>query len=143
MNRLESIPVPTEQPATNQDGGEDDVCRLCNAAWFKLILGACKLGRGDHLIAAHLALEAAGDAIVLQMIRRDRDSGTQIHRYGQREPVPLLEALRDAPGDDAGGILWLLHTAGAQLDRQAAQLLPQYPPHLPGYARWTHQLGLD
>lgn len=142
LDRLITIFAPVEQPVSPQNGEEEAVQRLCDAAWFKLILGVCKLGRGDHLIAAHLALEAAGDAIVLQMILRDRQSGTQIHRYGQRESVPLLEALRQSPGDHAQGILWLLHRAGEQLDRQAAQLLPDYRPHLPDFASWTRQMDL-
>lgn len=143
LDRLESTPVPTEHPVSPVEEDEDAEHHLCVAAWFKLILGACKLGRGDHLIAAHLALEAAGDNIVLQMIQRDRQSGTQIHRYGQREPVPLLDVLRQSPGDHAQGILWLLRRAGEQLDSQAALLLPQYRPHLPAFRNWTREMGLE
>lgn len=61
--------------------------------WFLSAMALVKLGRKDHLIAAHLALEIYQLAIVMDMEKRDQALGTQIHRHGQEEPVPILDIL--------------------------------------------------
>jgi len=64
-----------------------------------------KLGRGDNLIAAHLALELCQLTVVVQMLMRDEEKKTNIHRFGGREDVPVLRSLippanhSDMPGD--------------------------------------------
>jgi len=67
--------------------------RVTNAFWFIASMVLRKLGRGDHLIAAHLALELCQMVIVMQMLERDDAKGTNIHRFGDRESVPILELM--------------------------------------------------
>ena len=74
-------------------------------ARFLAAVVAAKTGRGDRLIATHLLLELLRTALVLQMVRRDRDTGTTVHRNGTAHDafaaevaaaaaLPLPEALR-------------------------------------------------
>ncbi len=128
---------PWQPPLASQ---EENIDHMCGASWFKAVTARCKLGRGDHLIAAHLALEVAGDSIVLQMIQRDRRLGVNIHRFGGREAVPVLDRLREYPGDGERGILWLILEAGAQLDAQAAALIAGYEPRLPLFRQWALEM---
>lgn len=76
---------------------------------FLAALVAVKTGRGDRLIATHLLLELLRTALVLQMVRRDRDTGTTVHRRGTAHDalagevaaaaaLPLPEALGAARG---------------------------------------------
>lgn len=129
---------PWQPPMASQ---EENIDHMCAAAWFKAVTACCKLGRGDHLIAAHLALEVAGDSIVLQMIHRDRRLGVSIHRFGGREAVPVLDRLRECPGDGDRGILWLILEAGAQLESQAAALIAGYEPRLPLFRQWALEMN--
>jgi len=49
-----------------------------------------RLGRGDYLIAAHLALEMCQLILVIQMMMRDEEKGTNMHRFGGKEAVPIM-----------------------------------------------------
>ena len=69
------------------------VNRTVNQFWFMASQVLVKLGRGDYLIAAHLALELCQLIIVVQMLDRDDLKGTNIHRFGDRENVPILHRL--------------------------------------------------
>lgn len=68
---------------------------MSNKFWFACGVAVYKVVRGDLLIAAHLALEAIQDCLVLRMILRDRARGTTHHREGSSyegvlEQVPSL-----------------------------------------------------
>ncbi|MCL2355983.1 MAG: hypothetical protein FWC70_02330 [Defluviitaleaceae bacterium] len=78
-----------------------------------------KIGRKDNLIAAHLALEMCQLIIVIQMLARDEEKGTNIHRYGNSEAVPILYSFASfGPGcDTVDKILAILFSATAETDR--------------------------
>jgi hypothetical protein len=54
-------------------------------------LAAAKLGRGDHLIGLHLTLELIRSSLVQAMLLRDRDLGTNVHRFGSQPDVLAKE----------------------------------------------------
>jgi hypothetical protein len=71
----------------------DKVENTVNSFWFASSMALVKLGRNDYLIAAHLALELCQLVIVMQMLVRDEEKKTNIHRFGDREDVPVLHSL--------------------------------------------------
>ena len=54
-------------------------------------LAAAKLGRGDDLIGLHLTLELLRSSLVQAMLLRDRDLGTNVHRFGSQRDVLAKE----------------------------------------------------
>ena len=69
---------------------------------FKASVAIAKTVRNDLLVASHLALDLSRDCLVLQMFRRDRDKGTNVHRTGgprQRSHCsPVSTGRRPFPG---------------------------------------------
>jgi len=71
----------------------DKIKNVINEFWFISVLAMVKLGRRDNLVAAHLVLELCQLNIVIQMILRDNKKGSNIHRFGDKEDVPILKSL--------------------------------------------------
>ena len=64
------------------------------------------------MIAAHLVLGLCQLNVVVQMMARDNAKGTNMHRFGDGEDVPVLQALFQSDGSTEDRILMLLfHTA--------------------------------
>lgn len=61
-----------------------------DAFWFTEIQALAKLYRGDYLIGDHLANMNINETLVAQMIMRDDQYGTNIHRYGHKEILEYL-----------------------------------------------------
>ena len=121
--------------------------------WFMASMVLVKLGRRDHLIAAHLALELCQLAIVVQMLARDAQKGTNIHRFGGAEDVPVLRLPPAAPGSAiAGGqnagdatqinILNILVHAAEHMDNTAAAYLQQYTKRSAALNALRRRLGI-
>ncbi|MEM7129119.1 MAG: aminoglycoside 6-adenylyltransferase [Chloroflexota bacterium] len=68
--------------AEYQDVSSEEIEKIVDAFWFKASVAIAKVGRNDLLIGLHLALGLAQDCLVLQMLRRDREEKTSIHRIG-------------------------------------------------------------
>jgi hypothetical protein len=101
---------------------------LANAFWFKAVQTVVKVVRGDRLIALHLALDLLRDCCVLEMLLRDRETGTSVHRDGGRGNV-FVDALRGAPpGFPAAALLDLVAECAARFDRLAGAWSPGYAP---------------
>jgi hypothetical protein len=84
---------------------------MANAFWFKAVQAVLKVVRGNRLIALHLALDLLRDCCVLEMLLRDRDTGTSVHRDGGRGNA-FVDGLRGAPpGYGPGAILDLWRRA--------------------------------
>ncbi|MCL2420527.1 MAG: hypothetical protein FWD03_01600 [Defluviitaleaceae bacterium] len=94
--------------------------------WFLSSLILAKLGRKDFLIAAHLALELCQLSIVVQMLIRDEEMKTNIHRFGNEEDVPILHSLICDQDDTEHQILHMLFHAAGQMDITAKQLDDNY-----------------
>ena len=98
---------------------------LINSFWFVATMVLTKLGRKDYLIAGHLALELCQQLIVLQMLRRDDVTKTDIHRFGSGEDVPVLHSLLRLNAHDKGMeeiILDILFAAAGHMDAACAEL---------------------
>ena len=108
---------------------EDKVEAIVNEFWYTTSLVLAKIGRGDYLVAAHLALELCQMTIVIQMLIRDYEKGTNVHRFGDKENVPILASLFDlmsqsayAKDDVVEQIRVILLWAAAQMAEMSAQL---------------------
>ena len=65
------------EPAT-----EDQFLALVRDFRFKSMQAVFKVVRNDLLIALHLTLDLIRDCCVLEMMLRDRETGTNIHKHG-------------------------------------------------------------
>lgn len=55
--------------------------------WFLLFLATKKFMRSDFLIGTHLLMDCMKMILVLEMQKRDRETGTNMHRFGGEEHV--------------------------------------------------------
>ncbi|MEO3946708.1 hypothetical protein [Gorillibacterium sp. CAU 1737] len=56
--------------------------------WFKYFIAIKKFVRQDHLIGLHLLLDLVREYLVVEMLERDKQHGTNIHRFGYGELLP-------------------------------------------------------
>lgn len=56
--------------------------------WYKYVIAIKKFARRDHLIGLHLLLDLVREYLVLEMIERDIQHNTNIHRHGFNEELP-------------------------------------------------------
>jgi ABC-type amino acid transport substrate-binding protein len=82
-----SLPEPLGGTSQALEAGRrrepgDAVAEIVASFRFEAILAAVKAGRGDVLIGAHLTVQLARHVLVIAMLLRDRDSGTNHHRHG-------------------------------------------------------------
>ncbi len=121
--------LPT--PAPYQDAPAEQIAAMADAFYFKAAVAITKVARNDWLIGAHLALDLAQDALVLQMIRRDREKRTTVHRTGGWGNE-IVERVAWGDWQSAGdGILALIQRSYEIFDELAADLDPTYPPRAP------------
>ncbi|WP_309234970.1 aminoglycoside 6-adenylyltransferase [Streptomyces lunaelactis] len=73
------------------------VVELINSFRFDAVLAAVKAARGDMLIGAHLTLQLARHVLVMAMLLRDREAGTNHHRYGGTRWDAWPERLTETP----------------------------------------------
>ncbi len=73
-----------------KDFWEDWDLDKINEFWFISIQALGKLMRKDYLIADHLAYMLLMEGIVVQMVMRDNQYGTNVHRYGYGEELAYL-----------------------------------------------------
>ena len=102
---------------------EEKVRTIVNQFWFMSFMVLVKLGRKDNLIAAHLVLELCQLVIVVQMLMRDVDKDTNIHRFGDNEDVPTLRSLSDPNANNtATEVLGILFQAADNMDKICTEL---------------------
>lgn len=80
--------------------GDDPPCamvELVNDFRFDAVLAAVKAAREDVLIGAHLTLQLARHVLVAAMLLRDRDTGTDHHRFGGSRWDAWATRLTSAP----------------------------------------------
>jgi len=90
---LEALIATHAYTPVYQDISEAELECMVDRFWFKAAIAISKVVREDLLIGLHLALGLARDCLVLQMIRRDREKGNNIHRVGGWEctgDTPLI-----------------------------------------------------
>lgn len=101
-----------------------------NRFWFIQLQSLGKLYRKDHLISAHLANVNANETLVMQMILRDKQYGTNHHRYGYSEELEYVKDLGKAPykSDDQvfNRIADQLYASALAYDRLVRNFYPEY-----------------
>lgn len=113
-------------PTVYQDAPREEIEGLVDAFWLKAAVAIGKVVRSDLLIGLHLALDLARDCLVLQMIRRDREKGTMIHRIGGWGNE-LASRLAWGGGEGSGEeVLNLVRLSCEIFDELASELLPGY-----------------
>lgn len=115
-----------------------DIERMADAFGFKAALAIAKVARNDGLIGMHLALDLARDCLVLQMLRRDREEGTTIHRTGGWGNDLVAHLVLDGRAPSAQKILDLIQWSCETFDDLALALAPAYAPRA---ADWLSALN--
>ena len=110
----------------NPDWPMDNINRF----WFIQLQALGKLYRKDHLISTHLANMNCNDTLVMQMIMRDKQYGTNHHRYGYSEELEYLKDMGKMPykSDDPtfNRIADQIYAASLAYDRLAKNFYPEY-----------------
>lgn len=110
----------------NPDWPMDNINRF----WFIQLQALGKLYRKDHLISTHLANMNCNDTLVMQMIMRDKQYGTNHHRYGYSEELEYLKDMGKRPykSDDPtfNEIADHIYAAALAYDRLAKNFYPDY-----------------
>ena len=119
----------TKKPLAADNLFEANIDSIANQFWFTASTVLTKLRRKDYLVAAHLALELCQLVVVIQMLIRDKEKSTNIHRFGDAEVVPVLNSLiRLNDGADSSecstpkDILDVLYLAADYMDKVSEQL---------------------
>lgn len=101
-----------------------------NRFWFIQIQALGKLYRKDYLISSHLANVNCNETLVMQMIMRDLEHGTNHHRYGYSEELEYVDQLGKAPYRSSNATFDRIadHICAAALayDRLAKFFYPEY-----------------
>ena len=101
-----------------------------NRFWFIQLQALGTLYRKDHLISAHLANVNCNETLVMQMIMRDQQYGTNHHRYGYSEELEYEKDLGRVPyrSDDPvfNRIADRLYAAALTYDRLVKCFYPEY-----------------
>jgi len=105
-----------------------DVATIVESFCVKASIAIANTVRNDLLIGLHLALDLARDCLVLQMHRRDRDKGTNIHRFGGFGNDVIARLHPGAVGASPLVILKVVECSTRVLDELAPDLLPGYRP---------------
>ena len=118
-----SFPPPILKPIT-----PETFDRMANDFWFKGMLAVSKIGRQELLVALHLSLDMIRDYLVLAMMLRDRDTGSDHHRDGSQGNHYIDELQGACRPFTATGILDSLDQSAIAFDRLASQWEPDYEP---------------
>jgi len=138
---LEGQLAEAPKPDPFVPASEADVLAMADPFWFQAAVAMGKVMRDDLLIGAHMALDLARTCLVLQMMRRDREKGTNVHRTGGwgNEAVAMIwpgaagqgaAPGSNAPGSNARRILDLVERSCEAFDALAADLAPSYEPRV-------------
>jgi len=116
---------PKSKESKQEDYSPDNsIESIINQFWYMSSMVLVKLGRKDFLVASHLVLELYQLIIVVQMILRDKTKGTDIHRFGDSEDVPILHTLKQMNEDTTEKeIIYLLFKAAEHMDKISISLL--------------------
>jgi hypothetical protein len=120
--RIASFPWAAEY----QDVAREEIERMADEFWFKATQAIVKVVRNDLLIGLHLALDLVRDSLVLQMIRRDREKRTTLHRIGGWGNELVTRFSWNGQEDSAEEILNLIRLNCEVFDELASELLPDY-----------------
>lgn len=104
---------------------------LVNNFWFVASLALYKTVRNDLLISQHLTLDLYKDCLLLGMILRDRETGTNIHKTGGMGN-DLAQDLNLSLGKiTQGSIINLIDDCGKSFDQLCIKWNPKFLPKHP------------
>ncbi len=125
------------EPYIGEEENTDWPIDNINRFWFIQIQALGKLYRKDYLISSHLANMNCNDTLVMQMILRDLQYGTNHHRYGYSEQLEYTKDLGKHPfqTEDAtfDRIADHLYAAALSYDRLAKHFYPDYQARSDGF----------
>ncbi|HSL46578.1 MAG TPA: aminoglycoside 6-adenylyltransferase [Anaerolineales bacterium] len=125
--RLASLSLPVQY----QDISREELEKMVDAFWFKAATAMAKVVRNDLLIAFHLALDLARDSLVLQMIRRDHEKKTTVHRTGGWGNELVNRFSLNSQGNASEELLNFVQLSYSIFDELASELLPGYEYRAP------------
>ena len=116
----------TDPEKDNSNWPKENIYRF----WFIQIQALGKLYRRDYLISSHLANMNCNDTLVMQMVLRDIEYGTNHHRYGYSELLEYTNDLGKLPYEAPDGTFYRiadhLYAAALTYDRLARSFYPEY-----------------
>lgn len=97
-----------------------------NNLWFCFYETTKKLCRKDNLMSLHLIFEIVREYLVLKMIDRDIEKGSNIHRYGQSESLPNTLDLNLLQTSDVVDKLKILLSLANEFDKKLCEIYDEY-----------------
>lgn len=110
---------------------------LVNNFWFVASLAVYKVMRNDLLIAQHLFLDLYKNCLLLGMIIRDKDTGTNIHKTGgvgneiAKDMHILLQSISQA------NVLGQIDQCGKEFDKLCSKWTNKYIPRYPKFEKFV------
>ena len=129
--------IPPSPPFEDTSATELD--EIANRFWLKATVTVVKVMRNDLLVALHLALDLARDCLLLQMMLRDREKGTNVHREGGYGNDIVKELCTSGQEYAPCEILDVIETSCVQFDRLAAQVSHDYRQRSCPMVRWIRK----
>lgn len=111
-----TFPPPVLEPIT-----PEQFERMAEEFWFKGMLAVSKVGRNEMLVALHLNLDMVRDCLLLGMMIRDRETGTDHHRDGTQGNHLVTELASASQPYTPEAILESIEQSAIAFDRLAAQ----------------------
>lgn len=130
-----SFPPPTLKPVSSEEFD-----RMANDFWFKGMLAVSKIGRTELLVALHLCLDMIRDCLVLAMMLRDRETGSDHHRDGSQGNHSVGELENACRPFTAAGMLQSIMQSALTFDRLAGQWTECYKPRSGPLSQWIEQV---
>ena len=127
---ISSIPRLPLVTGPDQEG----LCRIVDQFWFKAAAALGRVARNDLLVGLHLGLDLVRDCLLLQMLLRDRELGTNIHREGGWGNEIAQELCTGAGEYSAREIVAVIANACDVFDRLALELCPGYTHRAASFA---------
>lgn len=95
--------------------------QMVNDFWFKGMLAVSKAGREELLVAVHLSLDMIRDCLVLGMMLRDRNTGTNHHRDGSQGNHFVEQLVHKSQPFTPQGVLESIEQCAIAFDKLAVQ----------------------
>lgn len=127
---ISSIPRLPLVTSPDQEG----LSRIVDQFWLKAAVAAGRVARDDLLVGLHLALDLLRDCLLLQMLLRDRELGTSIHREGGWGNEITQKLCTGAGEYSAKEIVVVIANACGVFDRLALDLCQGYTPRAASFA---------
>ena len=123
---LDRVLARTFPPYAPMPVSRDQIERMANDLRFKGMLAVGKCARNELLVALHLSLDMIRDCLVLAMMLRDRETGTDHHTDGSRGNQFVAELEDTRRPYTAEGILDSIERSAIAFDSLAARLVDGY-----------------